>query len=56
MITLPLDFGIARMKEAKIQPMAGISPALNVPRPQPHAAHVAKMTTARMIAISGAGA
>ena len=56
MTTLPLGRGIAMMNDAKIQPRAGISPAPNVPMPQPQAAHVTKMTTARVIAISGAGA
>ena len=56
MITLPFGRGIARTNDARIQPTAGSSPAANVPKPQPQAAHVTKMTTAKMIAISGAGA
>jgi hypothetical protein len=55
MITLPLGLPLARTNDARIQPTAGSSAAPNVPKPQPQAAHVAKITTARMIAISGAG-
>jgi len=55
MTTLPLGLGIEMMNDARIQPTPGSSPAPNVPMPQPQAAHVTKMITTRMIAISGAG-
>jgi hypothetical protein len=55
MITLPFDRGIASRNAVMIQPTAGSSPAANVPTPQPHATQVAKMTTARMMAIRGTG-